>query len=400
LITFYLVYQLWRINFKSASVWLAWLPILFFFLFSLNVKYYQLNYLEPISAAFTLCSVIALVQSHQRDHLWDGYSLVLLFVAAVGLTLGFLINGPLALFVLSVDLALFIAYRKYAFISYLLRTGLLLFLFMLCLSVFFLLYPGAFHNFVHYLQIQLLPALKGQRSLSIHLGWHRFDIVFFWLVNAYIPILLVIVACFMPTIKWFKNPLLTFYGLLIVFSLLPMTLSSKQFGHYSLHTNLYGMLFLAALYTEFVDQKLAKLRTFGHIVLTYVGVAFMALFFVLVLARVYLLTLVFNNPPSEFYAHPFRRDLKESVYFAAAKKIHEDMGHHKIMSFLIAPVDKNPYALEAVMQRFYGISWDPKPGAAYLLNFMSMKPQSVPGYVRIPFIIQPPYLFKKIHIKT
>lgn len=366
LVTMVLICFLWKQQHLKTTRWLFWLPLLFWLLFAFNLIAYVNNSLEPVSALFSLLAVIFLVYSNQFTQVSQVKSLICLAFAATALVTSLLINGLLSLFVLCVDAALYLAYKKHSIKFHSARTFILFLFSALFLLLLFYFIPRSLHNYLEYLKIQLIPALQGQRQDSTYFGWHHFSILRVWLANAILPLAVagLLTVILKKPVNWKKNKTAYFYAILTLVSLLPITLSSKQFFHYSLHTNIYFLLFLLAFITQpigaAVNEVSVTTKRYGY------ALAVSALIFLSCL-------LVFA-----FYLF---RPIPLGKFAISARKIHQVIGKEKKLSIRgDSYLDHNPSQIESIMQRNYAISWCPHADEKFLLQLDPNNKNKIPGY--------------------
>ena len=388
LATMAVIYCVWKEATPYADKKLIALPFVLWLLFSFNTTYYTSNYLEPVAGFFSLCSVLALLYS--LDDPWIGRckTMALLMAAALCLCLAVLCNGPVSLFVLGVDLAAFVSFRQRRWTYYLGRTAVLLLLFSFFLLVFFYISPGGYHNFMAYMRTQVVASLLNNRTNSRHFGWHRFDIVIWWLINA--TLVLSAVAVFSLWVKFylrksffsFMNRNTLFYFLITLGSLLPIMLSSKQFAHYSLQSNIFFMMCVLTFITEPVSKAVHGVS---------IGLKWYrwSLFVsCLLLLSSFIVAGYFFLIPQNF----------KTIQAYDAARLFKIIGHGGVVSVPPNYLHPNPYLIESILQRNYGIGILPRYGAEYLMVSKygpHYKKGALPGYQRFPFPGEYVQLYKK-----
>ena len=226
-----LVAAIWKRSTNRLSS--AWLPLLLWVSMPLVLWGVTNNMLENTMAVFVLLSVYLLLLSYQNNSkLW-------LFAAGVALFMAFMSKGFTGLFPLVFPLVYCIFDEKRHWVQGLIDMLLLILELAVLSGVMFLVFPQSLPYLIEYIQIQVLGTGLHEATVAT-----RFSIVFSWLGQVVVPIVLVAIVFivnkfvskkqvkvfeFPPDRKWFLVFLI--FGLTGV---LPIMVSMKQSDFYML----------------------------------------------------------------------------------------------------------------------------------------------------------------------
>lgn len=244
---YYLIFYWKRYVTTDVNFSNYWVVILSWFLVPLFIFYYPSNLLEMLANTFALPSIHLLIKTLDKQHTAINIFFKQMQVAGL-LVIAFLINGPLTLFPLAFYLIRFFVYRDFKGIAYIKYSIQLLFGFILILGVLCYFNVGLYQNLKLYLSSQLFSLFDGSRTDASIYGLNRLLIIrqtfnqftglfFLTLTSLYLYSKVVkkerLVAVAMQI--YYKKELQLFFFIALI-SLLPITLSSKQFNHYTLQS--------------------------------------------------------------------------------------------------------------------------------------------------------------------
>lgn len=244
LVSFFLV-KIWRLfDLKHA-----WLPI-FFLLIVPRVWWATTNnMLENTMGVFLVIAVYFFLLSTKRN-------LVFLILSGFFVACGFLTKGPFALFIWVLPFLYWGIVKKESFFYSILQSLKLLAFTLLPLGILFVFSNAAYNNIYNYLVIQVVNSLEHVQTVQ-----SRFYIVEYFLSEL---ILSGVFVFLIFSIYYFKHKALpklnTQYALALVFlilglcGVLPIMISMKQSGFYSLPTYPVFALGFAFLSYAIIDQ--------------------------------------------------------------------------------------------------------------------------------------------------
>lgn len=253
-----LVYAIWRrektlINERMALLVFLWLMI------PLNIGMHKNNLLEATQTVFTTLAVFLLLS---RFALVKGRHLAVYFLAGVSMLLGFLSNGPTAMFPLAVPFLYALCTKRQLKRVAFVRSIELVLVTAIVFSSFFYLFPEALENIRGYFHVQLMAAITGNRDLSFT-GLRHFYIVYIFIKDYYIVSLIVLAMIALDANKQgipfkdnFKsalsNPWFRFFFCLSLSASLPVGISHRQMFHYiSVSSPMYLLAMLYLAYPSF-----------------------------------------------------------------------------------------------------------------------------------------------------
>ena len=381
-ITLLLIAILWKHQHQVFNPKLVWLPLLLWHIMPFNLIGYTANYLEPLAATFSFLAVVILIYSYRYKTILSFKTISALCLASLCLLIALLINGPLCLFVLCVDIVLYLSYKNNSFYFHLSRTLLLIMISGIMLGFIFYLIPEAQHNFIMYLNTQLIPALKSQRQDSFAFGWHHLNIMIVWLINA-MPLLLITLFFSLTlarsTTSSLKSSDSVFFGILTLLSLMPISISSKQFFHYTIHSNIYFLLWMTHLLSQKLNNTINSININKPIYISALSSAW-----ALLIGGVAL------------FSHSIANPIPMNAPITSAQRIYQATGPVEKISLKAKQLNSNPYIIESIMMRNYNISWCPDSAHQYLIYIHRSDNLTVKGYQRLPITFDGMSLYKKV----
>ena len=359
-ITMMLVCYIWKKLHHDITYNMLGLPIGLWLLIPTNLLFYPMNMLEPLAALFSLIAVICLFVSKEYGILLNTKHIFLLVLAAIALDISLLIIGPLSLFVFSVDIALFFAYKQHSFYYHCKRTAILLIISSFFLGLLFHYVPSALTNAIQFTKHQLIASVLSERQDSFYIGWSRFHLIAIMIGNIF-PLLCL--TCFMIFTKkltfstLLKRRSSVFFAILTLTSSLPIMISSKQFSHYLIQSNLYLLIFTLSYLTHPIQQTIYLTHKKNNYKNTIKSKLYLLISSILCLSSIS--SLVF------FLVHPIAPDEVSKI----GESIFKVTGPIKKISYQSNMSNTNPYTLESIMLRNYQISWCNNTDESDLLYF-------------------------------
>jgi len=271
-IAFGCIFYLWKRLFSKVHYSLFWIPLLGWLSLDLNMWAYSNNMLEVTQITFIMLSFLCIYLSFDKKF-WQ--QTLLYTLASFLILLGFLSNGPVALFPIGVIGIHWLIYRKCRFSRALLSSISLCIILVIVWGIFFLLNSDARINIHTYLQTQLFSALLGEREVKF-LGVQKFYIL--WTVFLkFLPLLLLSAFCyFKQKFSRIEVKNFCFYTLIGLSAVGPIILSPKQSDYYALPAYPFFLLGILSLITPSIlnflnrplvyNSKIHYLRGFSVIV--------------------------------------------------------------------------------------------------------------------------------------
>jgi len=173
------IHMVWNLVFEESKK-TSWLPCLIFVLTPIVTWSFNNNMIENTLTAFMIFACyFSLKGLMKENHIW-------MIASGLCIVCGFFTKGFVALFPLVIPTIYGICFNKRNVISF--QLSLFAFSTLMCYLMFVLI-PGLYVNFQSYLDVQLLPALKGQREITVS---NRFSILSDLLIELFLPIIILI----------------------------------------------------------------------------------------------------------------------------------------------------------------------------------------------------------------
>lgn len=254
-----LSYLIWDPKEKSIKtfVWcLFWWSLI-----PLNSHVFNNNYLEAPTLITTSFATYLLLYSSKP---------IVTVFAAIAVTLGFLINGPMGLYPLCVPLLLVLCRLNFPRIGFS-QLLILLASFSITLLSFFWLLPELKSNFMHYYDTQIISTMTGTRGGD--LSWFSHLKVIPLLFKTFLlPILLTLSAIFLEMridrnqtkiflIERIKNKRFIFFILLALASSLPVGISPRLADHYFALSTPFFLIIMLYLVEPLRGTIMEKINT-------------------------------------------------------------------------------------------------------------------------------------------
>lgn len=368
-IFFWKTYSKYEVDYSNG-----WIVIFFWFLVPLFLFYYPSNSLEMLANTFAIPSIHFLLLS-LSDNNTTKLKLTYRAISALLIMISFLINGPLTLFPLALYLCHYIVFKAYRFRVYAEYSIQLLFLFMLFIGMACYFNEGLCDNLTSYLQTQLLAMMTGERvDLYFH-GIAKLHIIQ-TTMNQYIFSALMVLfllylyrkyhgkeSYYRYLYKSATDEYIKLFFLVGLTALLPITLSSKQFSHYSLQGCFFFTLTFALFITPLCLESVKKI--------SFKRLRFYS-FFVLVLLGMSLLfdDMNISSRINKAYLYLYEQiDPQNSDgVFDDSKKIgHYLLGKTNVVSIPMLDYRRPPRVISTYLMRWYQISVGKIEDSSYLM---------------------------------
>ena len=228
---------LWRKTFKnSIAKSMIWIPIILWMIFPHNIEIASGGYLENTATIFSTMAVCFLIE---QRFLFKKNRIISIFFAAACIFLGFLSNGPVLLFPLTIPFWQYLIYRNCKWQKMILETSMLLSFLISFFLILFVFSPQALVNIKEFIFTQVLPSTIGNRFNLNHSGIHRLYILYIIFISI-CPF--IILSCF--ALKYKSNIIaafdtnklkrnFVFFFAIAISASVPIVLSHRgQFRHY------------------------------------------------------------------------------------------------------------------------------------------------------------------------
>lgn len=250
-----LMVLIWRKLFedsKTMQVW-SWLPILLWISIPRVFWAYQNNVLECTMGVFCGLAILSLLFVDVKLHI---KSLGLMLMSAIFLLLAFLTKGFTGLFPLAALFFIDLILRKYPLKVSIIRSLMLLGIFLAVILLFFGINSAARDNIAEYLNTQVAQSLSGQRETD-----SRLFIIKTLISESLLPIVLTILVVLIYRFRFKKTINSTIFTKqsLVLFTIglsgiLPIMVSPKQLGFYIVPAVPYFVMGLMALVLPILHQ--------------------------------------------------------------------------------------------------------------------------------------------------
>jgi 4-amino-4-deoxy-L-arabinose transferase-like glycosyltransferase len=175
------IHILWQLTSPKPFRSFSWLPVLVWITVPIIFWSYRNNMLENTVSIFVLFAVFFIVKS-SFSRRW-----LYLALGALMVLFAVLSKGPVGLFPLVTPIVYQLTTKKTSFLQSLVSTGVLISFLLTGFILLFQIFPGSLENISHYLDQQLLPALKNEREIKTN---NHFYIVQGLFLEILIPLLL------------------------------------------------------------------------------------------------------------------------------------------------------------------------------------------------------------------